>query len=81
MNMRASAGIMSRLQIGDRNMPPTITQASGCCTWAPIPVEIAAGTRLMLAERPVMNICRMRVWPARTMASSHPWPSSMLRRM
>ena len=52
MKIRASAGMIMRLQIGDRNMPPTITQASGCCTWAPMPVETAAGSRPMLAERP-----------------------------
>ena len=74
MKMRASVGIMSRLQIGDSNMPPTITQASGCCTCAPMPVEIAAGTRPMQADRPVMNICRMRVSPASMMASSRPMP-------
>ena len=47
MKMRDSVGMMSRLQIGDRNIPPTITQASGCCTCAPMPVEIAAGTSPM----------------------------------
>lgn len=29
-NTRAMAGMMSRLQKGDSNMPPTMTQASGC---------------------------------------------------
>ena len=35
MKSRAKLEITSRLQIGDSNIPPTITQASGCCTWAP----------------------------------------------
>src|SRR6267142_4789244 len=48
----ASTGITSRLQIGDSSMPPTMTQASGCCTCEPIPVEIAAGTSPMHADRP-----------------------------
>lgn len=30
MKIRASIGITSKLQMGDSNMPPTITQASGC---------------------------------------------------
>ena len=32
MKMRASVGMISRLQIGESSMPPTITHASGCCT-------------------------------------------------
>ena len=43
MISRATVGITSRLQIGDSSMPPTITQASGCCTCEPMPVESAAG--------------------------------------
>ena len=70
MASRATIGITSRLQIGDSSMPPTITQASGCCTCEPMPVEIAAGTRPMQADKPVMKICRMRVWAASMMASS-----------
>src|SRR5262249_45415487 len=81
MNIRASVGMTRRLQIGDSSMPPTITQASGCCTCEPMPVEMAAGTRPMQAENPVMNTWRMRVSPALTMASSEPMPVSMLRRM
>jgi len=81
MNILASVGIASRLQIGDSSMPPTTTQASGCCTCAPMPVEIAAGTRPMQAESPVMKICRMRVSPARMIASSRASPSSMFLRM
>src|SRR5215831_2776148 len=77
----AKVGITSRLQIGDSSMPPTMTQAKGCCTCAPMPVEIAAGTSPMHADRPVMKICRMRVSPARTMASSRGRPSSKFLRM
>ena len=64
IHSRASAGITSRLQIGDSSMPPTMTQASGCCTCEPMPVESAAGTRPMQADKPVMKICRIRVSPA-----------------
>ena len=78
---RATVGITSRLQIGDSSMPPTITQASGCCTCEPMPVESAAGTRPMQAEKPVMKTCRMRVSPAWMIAVSVPMPSSRSRRM
>ena len=76
MTSRAKLGITSRLQIGDSNIPPTITQASGCCTWAPMPVDTAAGTRPMQAENPVMKICRIRVSDAPMIASSLPNPWS-----
>ncbi len=33
------------LWAGLMNMPPTITVASGRCTWLPMPVETAAGSR------------------------------------
>ena len=81
MHNLAITGITSKLQIGDNSMPPTITQASGCCTCEPIPVEIAAGTRPMQADKPVMKICRIRVSEARMIASSVPMPSSMSRRI
>jgi cobalt-zinc-cadmium resistance protein CzcA len=81
ITMRASVGITSRLQMGDSNMPPTTTQASGCCTCAPMPVDSAAGTRPMQADRPVMKICRMRVSPARIIASSRCMPSARFLRM
>ena len=81
MNSRAMVGITSRLQIGDSSMPPTITQASGCCTCEPMPVESAAGTRPMQADRPVMNTWRIRASPACRIAVSVPIPSSMSRRM
>jgi len=79
--IRASVGITSRLQIGDSNMPPTTTQASGCCTCAPMPVDSAAGTSPIQADRPVMKICRIRVSPARMIASSRSRPSAMFLRM
>jgi len=41
----------------------------------------AAGTSPMQADRPVMKICRMRVWPARMIASSRGSPSLMFLRM
>ena len=55
---------------GPTSMPPTITVASGRCTWLPIPVEIAAGKRPMQAERAVISKGRMRVEAARNIASS-----------
>lgn len=30
VNIRAKVGMTSRLQMGERSMPPTITQARGC---------------------------------------------------
>ena len=78
---RATVGITSRLQIGDSSMPPTITQASGCWTCEPMPVESAAGTRPMQAEKPVMKTCRIRASPAWMIAVSVPMPSSRSRRM
>ena len=47
----------------------------------PIPVEIAAGTSPMHAEKPVMKICRIRVSAALMIAFSVPMPSSISRRM
>ena len=38
-----SAGTTRSSMIGPTSMPPTITVASGRCTWLPMPVEIAAG--------------------------------------
>src|SRR5262245_38978425 len=81
MTRRAKVGITSRLHIGDSSIPPTMTQASGCCTCEPMPVDIAAGTRPIHAERPVMKIWRMRACAAPIMASSLPNPSSRRRRM
>jgi hypothetical protein len=40
--------------------PPTITVASGRCVWAPMPVEMAAGTSPMQADRQVISTGRMR---------------------
>ena len=55
---------------GPTSMPPTITVASGRCTWLPIPVEIAAGSRPMQAESAVISRGRMRVEAARNIAST-----------
>jgi hypothetical protein len=50
-----SAGTARSSITGPTSMPPTITVASGRCTWLPIPVEIAAGSRPMHAERAVIS--------------------------
>ena len=55
---------------GPTSMPPTITVASGRCTWLPMPVEIAAGSRPMHAESAVISRGRMRVDAARYIAST-----------
>src|SRR5215470_8911074 len=51
-----SAGTTMSSMIGPNNIPPTMTVARGRCTWLPIPVEIAAGTRPIHAEKLVMSI-------------------------
>ena len=60
-NIILSAGTARSSMTGPTNMPPTITVASGRCTWLPIPVEIAAGKRPMQAESAVISKGRMRV--------------------
>ena len=74
MNSRTNVGITIRLQNGESSMPPTITQASGCCSCDPIPGETAAGTRPMQAESPVMKIWCMQVSPAAMTALATPCP-------
>ena len=55
-----SAGTTTSNIIGPTSMPPTTTVASGRCTWLPIPVEIAAGSKPMHADNAVISIGRMR---------------------
>jgi hypothetical protein len=40
--------------------PPPTTVARGRCTWLPIPVEIAAGSKPIQADKAVINIGRIR---------------------
>jgi hypothetical protein len=54
--------------IGPKNIPPTTTVASGRCTWLPMPVEIAAGSKPMQADRAVISIGRIRCEAAWNMA-------------
>ena len=54
--------------IGPKSMPPTTTVASGRCTWLPIPVENAAGTKPIQADNAVMSMGRMRFSAACRMA-------------
>ena len=71
-----SAGTTRSSMMGPTSMPPTITVASGRCTWLPMPVEIAAGNRPMQAESAVISRGRMRVDAARNIASSGVQPVS-----
>ena len=50
-------------------MPPTITVASGRCTWLPMPVEIAAGSKPMQADSVIIRIGRICSSTAWNMAS------------
>ena len=61
---------------GPTSMPPTITVASGRCTWLPMPVEMAAGKRPMQAESAVISRGRMRVLAARYIESTGAKPCS-----
>src|SRR5208282_3787194 len=54
-----SAGTTTSNKIGPISIPPTMTVASGRCTWLPMPVEMAAGNRPMQAERVIINIGRI----------------------
>src|SRR5262249_8183298 len=56
-----SAGTTMSSMIGPNSIPPTMTVARCRCTWLPILVEIAAGTRPIQAEKLVMSIGLMRV--------------------
>jgi hypothetical protein len=49
-----------RRMIGPKNIPPTTTVASGRCTWLPMPVETAAGSKPMQADKAVISIGRIR---------------------
>ena len=42
--------------IGPISMPPTMTVASGRCTWLPMPVESAAGSKPMQADSVIIRI-------------------------
>jgi hypothetical protein len=59
-NSVCTAGTTMRRMIGPKNIPPTTTVASGRCTWLPMPVETAAGSKPMQADKAVISIGRIR---------------------
>ena len=48
------------------NIPPTTPVASGRCTWLPMPVDTAAGSNPMQADKAVISIGRIRAMPHET---------------
>ena len=55
-----TAGTTTSKRSGPTSIPPTTTVARGRCTWLPIPVEIAAGSKPIQADKAVINIGRIR---------------------
>ncbi len=72
-----SAGTTTSMMMGPTSMPPTTTVASGFCTWLPMPLEIAAGSRPMQADSAVISIGRMRCSAAWYMAAMVAMPSCL----
>ena len=65
--------------IGPISMPPTITAASGRCTWLPIPADSAAGSRPMHADKVIIRIGRICSLTAWNMASIGATPGRATR--
>ncbi len=59
------------------NMPPTTTVASGRCTWLPMPVDTAAGSKPIQADSAVISIGRIRCEAAWNIPSIAPIPLAL----
>ena len=70
---------MIRISTGANSMPPTTTMASGFCTWLPMPVETAAGSRPIAAMMQVMKTGRICVSQVSMMARVRSIPFSTRR--
>src|SRR6185436_17897017 len=74
-----AAGSTVRNRIGASNMPPTTTIASGRCTWLPIAVENAAGSRPTQAATQVIRTGRICWAQVARSACSRARPASTSR--
>src|SRR5690349_1293648 len=74
-----AAGSTVRNRQGASSMPPTTTIASGRCTWLPIAVEKAAGSRPTQAATQVIRTGRICCRQVARSAGSRSRPASMKR--
>ena len=78
-NRPIAAGSTVRNSKGASSVPPTTTMASGRCTWLPIAVEKAAGSKPTQAAAQVISTGRICTVQVSTRAFSGARPASISR--